>query len=148
MLRKGMLAAVAAMMLVLVLSGAALAQGYGPGAGVGTPGTGICINGGDLNGDGVCDTWVDADGDGINDNAARDGTGSQYGARGANRQAMANGQAIGGSQVQSQYAAGQTNFVDGNGDGVCDNFVDADGDGVSDGALRSGIGNQHGRHGR
>ena len=146
MFRKGMLATMVAMMLVLVIAGAALAQGYGPGTGTGVPGSGLCLNGEDLNGDGVCDTWVDVDGDGINDIAPQDGTGSQYGQRGANRQAMANGQALGGIQVQSQSAGSQPYFADEDADGTCDNFVDADGDGVSDGAMRQGA--QVGRRGR
>ena len=146
MMRKSLVATMVAMMLVLVIAGAALAQGYGPGTGTGVPGSGICVNGEDLDGDGVCDNWVDADGDGVNDIAPQDGTGSQYGQRGANRQSMTNGQSLGGAQVQSQTTATQPYFADENADGTCDNFVDADGDGVSDGAMR--MGGQQGRRGR
>ena len=140
MMRKSLVATMVAMMLVLVVVAAAFAQGAGPGTGTGTPGTGLCLNGSDLDGDGVCDNWVDADGDGVNDTALRDGTGSQYGNRGSRQQGATTGQA----QGVNQDAA----FVDQNSDGVCDAYVDADGDDVNDAAPRNGGGNRSGRRGR
>ena len=46
--------------------------------------------------------------------------------------------------------AGGAAFVDANGDGVCDNWADADGDGINDNAPRpqDGTGMKHGRMGR
>ncbi|MCL4830452.1 MAG: hypothetical protein KJZ95_24055 [Caldilinea sp.] len=136
MMGKSLAAVVVAMMLVVMAAGAVLAQDRGPGTGVGTPGAGLCLNGGDLDGDGVCDNWVDADGDGVNDTAPRDGTGNQYG-RGRGQQAGASGQGMNRNGA----------FVDGNGDGVCDAFIDANGDGLNDAAPRDGSGNQYGRRG-
>ncbi|MCB9140345.1 MAG: hypothetical protein H6642_18575 [Caldilineaceae bacterium] len=43
----------------------------------------------------------------------------------------------------SGAAAGAANYVDLDGDGVCDNFIDADGDGVCDNCTQSGV-NQSG----
>ncbi len=153
MLRKGTVATMLAVILVMALAGGALAQGYGPGTGTGTPGTGVCTN--DLDGDGVCDSFVDLDGDGVNDAAPRNGTGSQYG-QGGNGQATSQNQVMGGrgmrgqrmqSQGQAQGQALNGQFIDQNGDGVCDTFVDADGDGVNDAAPRNGTGNQNGGRG-
>lgn len=149
MMRKSVVATLVAMMLVLVVVAAAFAQGAGPGAGVGTPGAGLCLNGGDLDGDGVCDNWVDADGDGVNDLAPRDGTGNQYGNRSSQRPGAALQQGAGGVNAgRAQGAQQGAAFVDQNGDGVCDAFVDANGDGVNDAAPRNGAGNQYGRRGR
>lgn len=41
-------------------------------------------------------------------------------------------------------ADGICDFVDEDGDGICDNFVDEDGDGVCDNALHDGTGYGHG----
>lgn len=107
---------VIALTLVLTLGVAvtAMAQGAGPGTGL----NGDCPNG----------VFVDENQDGVCDYATQpqDGTGMQYGRNSANR-----GAAMAG---QGQTRTG-INFVDANGDGVCDNFVDADGDGVSDNRM-------------
>ncbi len=142
MIRKSLAATLVAVMLVVMVTAAAFAQGYGPGVGAGTPGTGQCLAGGDLDGDGVCDNWIDGDGDGVNDNAALDGTGNQFGRRGQRQNAA-------GSQRANAPRLNQSSaFVDADGDGVCDLFTDADGDGVNDAAPRNGTGNQYGRRGR
>lgn len=75
----------------------------------------------DADGDGICDNFVDVDGDGINDNCPGYGNG----------QGRGNGQGYGNGQGCGNGRCGQ-NYVDADGDGVCDNFVDADGNGVCD----------------
>ena len=141
MMRKGLMATMVAMMLILGVAAAAFAQGAGLNAG--TPGAGLCPNGSDLDGDGVCDNWVDADGDGVNDAAPRDGTGNRYGKRSGQQQSAPAG------QVNQEQGAGRgMAFVDQNGDGVCDAYVDADGDGVNDAAPHNGTGRQQGRRSR
>ncbi|RME58570.1 MAG: hypothetical protein D6790_11765 [Caldilineae bacterium] len=140
MTRKLSLSLIVGLVLVFALAVGAQAQGPGP---VDAPpgpgyGTGQCLGAFvDADGDGVCDNWVDADGDGINDLAPRDGTGNRYGfaRRGGGWRAFSNGQPQGTLM---------RNFVDADGDGVCDNWVDADGDGINDLAPRDGTGNRYG----
>lgn len=139
MMRKSMVAAMAAMLLVLVIAGAAFAQG--PGAGAVEPGMGLCLNSSDLDGDGVCDDWIDADGDGVNDAAPLDGTGSQYGIGSQTPQTPT-------APAAGQGTAQTGDFVDNDGDGVCDTYVDSDDDGVNDAAPRDGTGSQNGGRGR
>ena len=91
----------------------------------------------DENKDGVCDLCVGtgANNDGICDNCMNNGTRPMDGT---------------GKQLRRGNAASgnrQSNFVDANGDGVCDNaasnqhgsrFIDANGDGICDNRTNSG----------
>jgi hypothetical protein len=114
------LAVVLALSLMVVIAGAAFAQGPdgardgvrdldGPGLG---QGNGAAYGFVDEDGDGVNDRFVDADGDGVCDNA---GLGLGYGRAG---QDAPNGGMRGmGRQGQGMRGA---NFVDEDGNGVCD----------------------------
>lgn len=51
------------------------------------------------------------------------------------------------ADAQGRGKQARTNFVDADGDGVCDNFVDADGDGVCDHCVGTREGNGNGRRG-
>lgn len=142
MSRKLTVALVFALVLTMAVSMSAFAQEPGQGAGA-------CANFVDADGDGVCDLWVDADGDGFNDNAPRYGSQRQHAAQGrqgqnGQRPGLQNGSGL-GTPGQGQGLYGNSDFVDANGDGVCDTFVDADGDGKNDSAPQDGTGNQYGR---
>lgn len=142
MSRKLTTALVFALVLTMALSVSAFAQGPSQ------AGTGACANCVDANGDGVCDNWIDSDGDGVNDSAPRDGSGQQLGQQAGRRQNAQSQNALanrGRGTGAGLYGAGE--FVDANGDGVCDAFVDADGDGMNDSAPQDGTGNQHGKAG-
>ena len=114
------LAVVLALSLTVVIAGAALAQGpggardgvrdfAGPGQGLGN---GHAYGFVDEDGDGVNDRFVDADGDGECDNVGL-GMGYGRGAQGAQR-----GQGAG--MARGGYGMRGANFVDENGNGVCD----------------------------
>jgi hypothetical protein len=114
------LAVVLALSLTVVIAGAAFAQGpdgvrdgvrdfAGPGQGLGS---GHAYGFVDENGDGVNDRFVDADGDGECDNVGL-GLGYGRGAEGAPR-----GQGAG--MAQHGYGLRGANFVDENGNGICD----------------------------
>jgi|JI10StandDraft_1071094.scaffolds.fasta_scaffold615123_2 hypothetical protein len=128
MKRSTLLALTLGLMMVLVISGAALAQDTTTPA----PVAGACGA-----------NFVDADGDGVCDNAGA-GVGAMNGQRSAMR-----GQGMRGTGLQGTGVGNGTNgtFVDANGDGQCDTFVDADGDGVNDNAPQDGTGRQIGRTG-
>jgi hypothetical protein len=101
MTRRLSISFVMAILLVMAISVAAMAAGLGPknpdaGTGIGDGIHGTFV---DENGDGVCDSFVDRA-------PAQDGTGKQWGARGARGQ---------------QRSVAGANFVDADGDGVCDN---------------------------
>jgi hypothetical protein len=103
MTRKLSISFVMAILLVMAISVAAMAAGPGPknpdaGTGIGDGIHGAFV---DANSDGVCDSFVDRV-------PAQDGTGKQWGVRGA--------------RGQQHNATGQ-NFVDADGDGDCDNCV-------------------------
>ncbi|MCB9420574.1 MAG: hypothetical protein H6667_12265 [Ardenticatenaceae bacterium] len=111
------------------------------------PGTGT----GNQNGNGAAgENFVDLDGDGICDDceplAPADGTGNQYG-----RQGGQGGQGAGIHQSTTQLD-GTASTTSQNGNGATgDNFVDLDGDGICDDctpyAPADGTGNQYGRQG-
>jgi hypothetical protein len=114
------LAVVVALSLTAVIAGAAFAQGpdgardgvrdfAGPGQGLGN---GHAYGFVDENGDGVNDRYVDADGDGECDNV---GLGMAYG-RGAD--GAPRGQGAGMARHGNGLSG--ANFVDENGNGVCD----------------------------
>ena len=128
MKRSTLLALTLGLMMVLVISGAALAQDTTTPA----PVAGACGA-----------NFVDADGDGVCDNA-----GAGVGAMNGQRSAM-HGQGMRGAAMRGTGAGNGVNgaFVDANGDGQCDTFVDADGDGVNDNAPQDGTGRQIGRAG-
>jgi len=92
------------------------------------------------NQDQTCDEFVDEDGDGVCDNcdgeglAPQDGTGNQYGRNGVDRTVR------GRNNVNQDKRANCDEFVDEDGDGVCDNY---DGEGL---APQDGTGNQYGRN--
>jgi len=123
MKRSTLLALTLGLMMVLVISGAALAQDTTTPA----PVAGACGA-----------NFVDADGDGVCDNAGA-GVGAMNGQRSGMR-----GQGMRGTGIGNGTNGA---FVDANGDGQCDNFVDADGDGVNDNAPHDGTGRQIGRAG-
>ena len=111
------------------------------------PGTGA----GNQNGNGASgDNFVDLDGDGICDDcqplAAADGSGNQYGRQGGQGGQGGQGAAMHQSTTQLDGATSQS----GNG-ASGDNFVDEDGDGICDDcaplAPADGSGNQYGRQG-
>jgi len=91
------------------------------------------------NQDQTCEEFVDEDGDGVCDNcdgeglAPQDGTGNQYG-RNEDRAVRGRGT---GNQGKGAYC---DEFVDEDGDGVCDN---CDGEGL---APQDGTGNQYGKN--
>lgn len=143
--------------LVLVMAVAAIAwaddavPGYGP-----SPSYGDCPAG----------EFIDEDGDGVCDNAPRDGNVGPNERRGMMQQGRTafgrdmfsrfgdgpmNGSGPMGHHGTGHQGAGHQgagpNFVDADGDGVCDNFVDEDGDGINDNAPRDGTGNRMGRRG-
>jgi hypothetical protein len=108
------------------------------------PGTGT----GEQNGNGAAgDNFVDLDGDGVCDDceplAPADGTGNQYGRQGGQG---GQGAAVHQNTTQLDGVTGQS----GNG-AAGDNFVDLDGDGICDDcaplAPADGTGNQYGRQG-
>jgi hypothetical protein len=88
----------------------------------------------------TCDEFVDEDGDGVCDNcdgeglAPQDGSGNQYGRNGMDRSVRGRST---GNQGKGAYC---DEFVDEDGDGVCDN---CDGEGL---APQDGSGNQYGRN--
>jgi hypothetical protein len=121
MKRKFALGTVMALVFVLGVTVAAMAAGPGPngaGAGVGNAGQGAAIHGTfvDENGDGVCDTYLDR-------TPAQDGTGSQWGGQGAAGQQGIGRQGVGRQGAMGGQGAAGTNFVDADGDGVCDNCL-------------------------
>ena len=87
----------------------------------------------------VCDEFVDEDGDGVCDNcdgeglAPQDGTGNQYGRNRTDKAVRGRGN---GNQ---EKGANCQEFVDEDGDGVCDN---CDGEGLT---PQDGTGNQYGK---
>ncbi len=110
MKRKLSISTLLALVLVLVLSMTAMAAGPGPNADNANQGSGY--------GNGMNGSYVDADGDNVCDNYAsrlqpQDGTGSRWGAM-QGRQA---GQHFNGRQMPM---GGNGNFIDEDGDGVCD----------------------------
>ncbi len=157
MKRTVMMAAVFALVLVLGVVAVAAAQGPGPvdnppgPAALGNgPGYGPGINGQaplarfQDRSQAQLRNFVDEDGDGVCDNLGlMQGMAQRRGF--AHRAALGNGTGpMGLHQGQGQgYGAG--NFVDADGDGVCDNFVDEDGDGINDLAPRDGTGHQYGK---
>ncbi len=100
-----------ALVLVLALSVTAMAAGPGTNAANANPGNGY--------GDGVYGDFVDVDSDGVCDNyrsalQSQDGTGNRWGS-------LDSGQA--GQRFNGQQApmgGGNGNFIDENGDGICD----------------------------
>src|SRR6056297_1432327 len=86
-----------------------------------------------------CDEFVDEDGDGVCDNcegeglAPQDGTGNQYGRNGTDGTVQGRGN---GNQAKG---ANCDEFVDEDGDGVCDN---CEGEGLT---PQDGTGNQYGK---
>lgn len=114
MKRRFALGTLMALVFVLGVTVAAMAAGPGPnGAGTGNAGQGAAIHGTfvDENGDGVCDTYLDR-------TPAQDGTGNRWGG-----QSAAGQQGIGRQAVRGGQGAAGANFVDADGDGVCDNCL-------------------------
>jgi hypothetical protein len=116
------LAVVVALSLAVVLATAAFAQGPGgvrdgvrdyAGPGLGQ-GNGAAYGFVDEDGDGVNDRFVDADGDGECDNL---GLNMGYGRGG---QGAPRGEAVGQGMGQRGCGMQGANFVDENGNGVCD----------------------------
>ena len=156
--RTTMMATVFALVLVLGVVAVAAAQGPGPMAPVDNPPAQAALGNGPNNGSGFngqalrlqdrsllrqqLHNFVDEDG--VCDNlgqmqamAQRRGFGRRAGlGAGSGPQGVNQGQGMG-------HGAG--NFVDADGDGVCDNWVDEDGDSVNDLAPRDGAGHQYGK---
>lgn len=108
-------------------------------------GDGVCDRCGfvDEDGNGVCDNFVDGDGDGVCDNQPQGG----HGPHGPNNNDAQGGGYVHGhgqglthgwyqDQNLAEKAGPGTNWIDEDGDGVCDNAGDGagDGDGVCDGS--------------
>lgn len=142
MKRKFALGTVMALVFVLGVAMAAMAAGPGPNgtaAGAGSAGQGAAIHGTfvDENGDGVCDTYLDR-------TPAQDGTGYRWGGQDAAGQQSSGRQGVGRQAARGGQGAAGANFVDADGDGVCDDCL---GDGVPalDGTgsqMRRGGGNR------
>ena len=79
----------------------------------------------DEDGDGVCDGFVDQEGEGVCDACGAEGTGDGF----------ARGWRFSREGDTPRFGRGRINeheFVDKDGDGICDGFVDQDGDGACD----------------